>query len=168
MLPIEVLMILSQDFAVADPEGFLLQFESRQSYWMKPICSGPFSYLKMAIDANRHIHGKWFTGSQHFSMMHAVSDSLAGRVALLNVFPFSYSEIPSDMSSKLQDVLWNGGYPEILLNPAIRDIWLASYIRTYIERDVRQIINVKDLGLFQTFLSLCAANHTQECNLASI
>ncbi|HPH03992.1 MAG TPA: ATP-binding protein [Spirochaetota bacterium] len=159
-----------QEFAVADPEGFLLQF-GEQAVILDEVqyVPGLFSYLKMAIDANRHIHGKWLlTGSQHFSMMHAVSDSLAGRVALLNVFPFSYSEIPSDMSSGLQDVLWNGGYPEILLNPAIRDIWLASYIRTYIERDVRQIINVKDLGLFQTFLSLCAANHAQECNLASI
>jgi len=159
-----------QDFAVADPEGFLLQF-GEQAVILDEIqyVPGLFSYLKMAIDANRHTHGKWLlTGSQHFSMMHAVSDSLAGRVAILNLLPFSYAEIPADNSSTLKDVLWNGGYPEILLNPAIRDTWLASYIRTYIERDVRQIINVKDLGLFQTFLSLCAANHTQECNLASI
>lgn len=59
-------------------------------------------------------------------------------------------------------------YPEIAINPNIRDIWLPSYIKTYIERDIRQIINVQDIYLFQTFIGLCAASHSQELNLASM
>jgi len=159
-----------QEFARSDPEGFLSQYAGKPAILDEiQYVPGLFSYLKMAIDGDRHKHGRWLlTGSQQFSMMHAVSDSLAGRVAILNLLPFSFNELPANMTATIEDILWNGGYPEIILNPKIRDTWLASYVRTYIERDVRQIINVRDLGLFQTFLSLCAANHAQEFNAASI
>ncbi len=159
-----------QDYARTDPRGLI------DRYGKKPVIFDEiqyvpelFSYLKMAIDNDRSRTGKWLlTGSQQFPMMHAVSDSLAGRIALITLLPFSHRELPSAGTDTIENIIWNGGYPELVLKPAIRDIWLPSYIRTYIERDVRHIVNVQNITLFQTFLSLCAARHAQELNIASI
>ena len=160
-----------QDFAKNDPNGFIAKFSSRQII-LDEIQYVPelFSYLKMDIDQNREVCGKWLlTGSQQFNMMKEISDSLAGRIAILNMFPFSQNELSSaGKNLEIDKILWNGAYPEVVLKPEIREIWLASYIRTYIERDVRQLINVADLSLFQTFIGLVAANHSQELNVAGI
>ncbi|HPS30330.1 MAG TPA: ATP-binding protein [bacterium] len=159
-----------QVFARNDPAGFISRFSNGQTI-LDEIQYVPelFSYLKMNIDQHRNNYGKWIiTGSQQFNMMKEISDSLAGRIAILNLLPFSYKELASVNKEELDKILWNGAYPEVVLKPEIRDMWLASYIRTYIERDVRQIINVTDLSLFQTFIGLSAANHSQELNIAGI
>ncbi|MGI6394166.1 MAG: ATP-binding protein [bacterium] len=160
-----------QDFAKNDPNGFISKFSSDKTI-LDEIQYVPelFSYLKMDIDQNRELCGKWLlTGSQQFNMMKEISDSLAGRIAILNLFPFSHNELSSVKKDvEIDKILWDGTYPEVVMKPEIRDIWLASYIRTYIERDVRQLINVADLSLFQTFITLSAAHHSQEVNIAGI
>lgn len=91
--------------------------------------------------------------------MKHISDSLAGRIAILELLPFNYIEVEDLNQKSLTQYLWNGFYPEIFLAPPIRNLWLSSYINTYIERDVRQIQNIRNLQLFQNFTALCAASH---------
>ena len=149
------------------------------------------SYIKTAIDEDR-VPGRWLlTGSQNFPVMQQVSQSLAGRVAVLALLPFSVGEAqgnpkgdisfegilrrvyrPSAISRPsftLADWLLRGSYPEVRANPEVdRDLWCAGYIQTYLERDVRQIVNVGDLNAFDRFLRLVAARTGQLLNQADL
>lgn len=165
---------LERSFALTDPNGFLDRFGEKpvildEVQYVPEI----FPYLKMRIDRDRKKNGKWLlTGSHQFRLMKNVSESLAGRIALLELLPFSLSETNvSKVKEKpglLETVIWNGGYPEPSLNPAKRDLWVRSYIQTYIERDVRQLQNVKDMRAFELFLGLAAACHGQTFNTATL
>lgn len=160
---------LKRDFALSDPNGFLDQFKGR-SVIFDEIQYVPeiLPYLKIRIDSERHRNGKWLlTGSQQFQLMKNVSESLAGRIAILELLPFSLTEnARQTVSQDLEKTIWNGGYPEPALYPEKRDLWLSSYIQTYIERDVRQLQNIKDLRMFEIFLGICAAHHGQAFNTA--
>jgi len=121
------------------------------------------------IDADRGRQGRFvLTGSQQFQMMKNVSDSLAGRVAVLELLPFALEELGDRIAPSAAEQVWRGGYPPVVLHPEARELWLRSYLATYLERDVRQLQNVRDLGQFQAFLTLCAAAHGQELNLARL
>ena len=148
------------------------------------------SYIKTKIDDNRK-PGNWvLTGSQNFILMHGVSQSLAGRAAVLSLMPFSVSERLNNgdkaiepaawikrmtrskavkNSLSITDILLRGSYPEIATNRIInRQLWCSSYISTYIERDVRNLANVGDLSQFEKFLRLCAARTGQILNLSEM
>ena len=158
---------LERDFATVDPAGFLGRF-ARRPVILDEIQYVPalLSHLKMRIDAEPRRYGRWMlTGSQQFGLMRDVSESLAGRVAILELPPFSYPELPRPSLDKL---LWNGGYPVPALHPDRRDLWLRGYVSTYIERDVRQIRNIPDLRSFNQFLNLAATRHGQEFNAADL
>jgi len=158
---------LERDFASVDPSGFLARFADG------PVILDEIQYvpellphLKMRIDADPGRCGRWLlTGSQQFGLMRDVSESLAGRVGILELPPFSYVELPRP---DLEATLWNGGYPVPALFPERRDLWLRSYVATYIERDVRQIRSIPDLRSFQQFVSLAAARHGQEFHAADL
>jgi predicted AAA+ superfamily ATPase len=98
--------------------------------------------------------------------MKNVSESLAGRIAILELLPFSIREIVDQETPILDAVIWNGCYPEPSLYPEKRDTWLRSYIQTYIERDVRQLQNIRDLRTFEQFVAFTCARHSQEFNSA--
>lgn len=158
---------LERDYARQDPIGFLARFKQRRLI-LDEIQYVPslLPYLKMHIDAAPQQYGRWLlTGSQQFGLMRDVSESLAGRVAILELPPFSHTEYPR---TDLAQALWSGGYPVVALNPDRRDLWLRSYVATYIERDVRQIRNVPDLRTFSQFLTLAAARHAQEFHPAAL
>ena len=117
-----------------------------------------FAYVRARIDRKPREMGQWlFTGSQEAPLMQGVSESMAGRAALLQLLPFSLVE------SDRVDML-TGGYPEVLARPRGRGLWFNSYIQTYLERDVRNIINVRDLATFRRFLALLASRHGQMLN----
>lgn len=161
---------LQQAYADEDPRGFLSGLEGKPAI-LDEIQYVPelLVYLKMDIDARRNDYGRWLlTGSQQFGLMKGVSESLAGRIAVLELPPFSLAELAGDSMSGLGHVIWNGLYPEPCLAPEKRDLWIQSYIRTYIERDVRQLQNIQDLRAFNHFLALCAAMHGQVMNMASL
>ena len=161
---------LERGFAASDPNGFLDRFPEDRVI-LDEIQYAPelLPYLKIRIDRDRQRTGKWLlTGSQQFQLMANVSESLAGRIALLELLPFSLLETRGVRSPDLASVLWNGSYPDPVLHPEKRDLWIASYIQTYIERDVRQLLRVQDLRTFETVLALCAARHGQELNVADI
>lgn len=159
---------LERSFAVADPNGFLDRFEDKPAI-IDEIQYVPeiLPYLKVRIDRDRKKKGKWLlTGSQQFQLMKNISESLAGRIAILDLLPFSILETGKVKPEYLGSVIWSGGYPEPSLDPEKRDLWVRSYIQTYVERDIRQLQNVKDLRTFELFLSLSAASHGQTLNTA--
>lgn len=158
---------IERDFAASDPEGFLNRFREHPVVLDEiQYVPGLLPHIKMRIDHDPNRYGHWLlTGSQQFGLMQGVTESLAGRVAVLELPPFSQAEY---RRNDLTEVLWNGSYPIAALFPERRDLWINSYIATYIERDVRQVKNVTDLATFSQFLSLMAARHSQDFNQARI
>ena len=128
------------------------------------------SYLQIHVDEDPSPGRFILTGSQNFALMDSVSQSLAGRTALLELLPLSLEELrrfpgaPEDLDA----ILWSGGYPRIFEQKLDPSEWLASYTATYIERDVRSLLNVGDLEAFQTFLRLCAGRVGQLLNLSDL
>ena len=157
-------------FASSDPRGFLSQFD--KGVVLDEIQRVPelTSYLQGIIDDDPR-RGRWIlTGSQSLTMMESVSQSLAGRTAVLHLMPLARSEVRRFRRhpKSIDEALLTGGYPRILdqrLEPAE---WLGSYVRTYVDRDVRQISNVGDLAVFQRFVQLCASRTGQLLNLSSL
>lgn len=148
------------------------------------------SYIKTRIDRNRK-PGQWlFTGSQHFPLMQGISQSLAGRAAILSLLPFSFSErIGLGNGSieiadwlkrmnprwqckdkvSLSEVLLRGNYPEIASKRSVdRQLWCGSYISTYLERDVRNLAQIGNLSQFERFLRLCAMRTGQILNQSEL
>ncbi len=161
---------IERSFAAADPNGFLDRFGDRpvildEVQYIPEI----LPYLKIRIDRNRNRNGRWIlTGSQQFHLMKNISESLAGRIAILELLPFSLLEYRGEGDGLLESVMWNGGYPDPSISPDKRDLWVRSYIQTYMERDVRQLQNIKDLRAFELFIGLSAANHGQIFNTAAL
>ncbi len=177
--------------AVADPIGFLRENPAPVIFDEIQYVPELLSYVKTAIDEDRR-PGRWLlTGSQNFPVMQNVSQSLAGRVAVMTLLPFSAGEAGGQPSGDvsiddllhrvfdggdapcppvdLADWLLRGSYPELRANPGVdRDIWCASYVQTYLERDVRQIVNVGDLNAFERFLRLAAARTGQLLNCSEL
>ena len=181
-----------RDRALADPVGFL--GDHPPPVILDEIQHAPalLSYLQVAIDEDRR-PGRWLlSGSQSFPLLQGTSESLAGRVAILTLLPLSLSEIqrrpraadpveavlgellearpgaPPEHPGLAQWLLC-GGYPQLWSDPGVdRQLWHASYIQTYLERDVRSVLGVRDLGLFQTFLRLAAARTAQVLNLVDL
>jgi hypothetical protein len=123
------------------------------------------TYVKILVDEER-IPGAWFiTGSQQFSVMKNVSESLAGRAAILTLPPFQLSE-RRDVET-IEDFLFSSSYPELAVNKAVEtDIWYSSYLQTYLERDLRMLLNVADLRDFDRFLRFIAARTGQFLNMS--
>lgn len=116
------------------------------------------NYVRTLIDASPRRMGQWlFTGSQEAPLMQGMTESMAGRAAILQLLPLSVLE-----TSKVS--LLYGGFPEVLARPKSRELWFASYLQTYLERDVRAITNVRDLVTFRRFLALLASRHGQILN----
>jgi hypothetical protein len=144
--------------ARSDPRTFLDELEPPVLFDEIQNVPELFDYVRTRIDRTPRKMGQWlFTGSQEAPLMRGVSESMAGRAAILQLLPFSLAE--SDGVSLLL-----GGYPEVLAHPKGRTLWFASYIQTYLERDVRALLNIRDLATFRRFLALVASRHAQLLN----
>lgn len=127
-----------------------------------------FSYIQVAVDENP---AKKFilTGSSNFSLLQNITQSLAGRVALFTLTPFSMEEIAGLIEPMFTNaILFKGFYPAGYSLQTPPELLYANYYNTYIERDVRQLINVKNLSLFQKFIRLCAGRVGSECNQSAL
>jgi uncharacterized protein len=124
------------------------------------------NYVKEHVDRNSKKGQVILTGSHQFHLMKGVTESLAGRVAVLELLPFSYSEITSHFQSTLAELIWRGFFPQLQVEKDLDpELWFSSYINTYLERDLRSQIAVKDLRAFEMLLQLLAARLTQELNI---
>ena len=142
----------------SDPRSFLDEIQPPVVF--DEIQNAPelLDYVRTLIDTRPRRMGQWlFTGSQEAPLMHGITESMAGRAAILQLLPFSLPE-----TAKVN--LLHGGFPEVLARPKARSLWFASYLQTYLERDVRAITNVRDLGTFRRFLALLASRHGQVLN----
>ncbi len=155
----------------SDPRGFL---GSSENHWIIDEAQNfpeLFSYLQETIDSNP-IKGRFIlSGSQNFLLNEKISQTLAGRVAILELLPLSYQEYlsnPDCLPMRLWDYLYQGSYPRPYHEHINSSVWYNSYIRTYLERDVRSLLNIRDLSTFQLFLKLCAGRHGQLLNLNSL
>ena len=115
-----------------------------------------FQGLKIAIDKNRKNSQYVLTGSQNFSLMQGVSESLAGRCAILQLYPLSFFEVSKDINISQNEFIFLGGFPELYTSPKNYNLWYSSYVATYLERDVRNVLRVTDLREFNLFLRACA------------
>lgn len=128
-------------------------------------------YIKIAIDRDRSKNGRFLlTGSQMFPLMAGLSESLAGRIALFELLGFSWEELPSipKTAKECYARMFRGFYPVPATQRVETQAYYASYITTYLERDIRQIQNVPDIAIFQSFLQLLAARAGQLLNLAEV
>jgi predicted AAA+ superfamily ATPase len=142
----------------SDPRTFLE--ELRPPVLFDEIQNAPelLSYVRTLVDAAPRRMGQWlFTGSQEAPLMQGITESMAGRAAILQLLPFSVAE-----TAKVN--MLHGGFPEVLERPKSRALWFASYLQTYLERDVRAISNIRDLVTFRRFLALLASRHGQVLN----
>jgi predicted AAA+ superfamily ATPase len=142
----------------ADPQGFL--DEAKAPAILDEIQNVPevFNYVRSRIDRAPRRRGQWLlTGSQEAGLMRNVTESMAGRAAILQLLPMSVSE-----TSKAG--LLRGGFPEVLARPGAASLWFSSYVQTYLERDVRSLSAVHDLATFRRFLGLLASRHGQMLN----
>ncbi len=121
-----------------------------------------FNFVRRRIDRAPRRTGQWLlTGSQEAGLMRNVSESMAGRAAVLQLLPMSVRE-----TAKVG--LLHGGFPEVLARPGVAPVWFSSYLQTYLERDVRAISAVQDLAAFRRFLSLLATRHGQVLNKSDL
>jgi len=169
---------IHRQLANEDPELFLSQYAAPVVIDEIQYAPGLLPYIKIIVDKNRREYGQYIlTGSQTFQIMEGVKESLAGRVAIFHLYPFSWEEVVSIPghahasqaveSCVLQTI--QGFYPEFFVTPNLDwNLWYGSYLSTYVERDIRNIRAITDLGRFQTFIGLLAARAGSLLNIAEI
>jgi len=155
------------------PQAFLDRFSGPVILDEVQYVPSLFPALKERIDTDRDTMGRWLlTGSQRFELMTRVTESLAGRIALFHLEPLSATELQSETTiprTALRDLHWLGGYPELWKSPGIdRSAWYEDYIRTYIERDLAALVQVRNLVEFRRFLGLLAARAGELLNLTDL
>jgi hypothetical protein len=166
---------VTRSFAEQDPKGFLQQFEHGAIIDEVQLVPSLFSQLQVIIDndrfAGRDDRKFILTGSSNFAMQPSLRQSLAGRTAVFTLLPLSTREIISTdvNAADIDSMIINGGYPAIWKTETqFRRQIIESYINTYVERDVRRLMEVKDLRKFSTFIRLCASRIGTELNKSSL
>ena len=158
-----------REFAQNDPEAFLVQFPDGAVIDEIQRVPELTSYIQVIVDERQQNGLFVITGSHQFSLREAINQSLAGRTAILRLLPLSIVELAQNHPIPELDVLlWRGLYPRVHQNTIAPDQAYSDYFETYIERDLRQILQIKDLSLFQRFMRLCAGRVGQLINLNSL
>lgn len=153
-----------------DPRGFLSRLPDGAVLDEVQRAPEILSYLQTRIDADGRMGLFVLTGSQQFGLMSGITQSLAGRTAFIELLPFSIHELTAAQScpQTLDDAIFHGGYPPIYDRNLAPRQWFPAYVTAYVERDVRQLVNVQDLSVFQRFVRLCAGRSGQLLNLSSL
>ncbi len=178
-----------RSLALNDPRSFLERYSPPVIFDEVQHAPELLSYIKVRIDENRLQYGQYLlSGSQNLLLSEKITESLAGRTAVLRLFPLSRREVegqgnllfPWERSDKLAktekyvfDNLWRqilrGSYPELAINPRRNaPNWYGAYIQTYLERDLRSLLNVGNLNLYQSFLTILASRSGQLLNLTDV
>ncbi len=171
-------------FAMEDPNGFLAQFKKPVIFDEAQRVPNLFSYLMVLADERRNMGEFILTGSQNFHLQSSISQTLAGRCAVMKLLPFSHRElaglpnhdifsigswdVPELPSENVFEQIFRGGYPPIYDRKIKPQNWLAQYTQSYLERDVRTLVNVGDLETFEKFLRLAAGRTGQILNMDSL
>ena len=158
------------EFAQKDPKRFLARFKEGAILDEVQRCPSLFSWIQGLVDERSRMGDFVLTGSSQFELVAGITQSLAGRVGRVELLPLSIQELAQahQLPSQLNTCLLQGGYPSIYDRQVSPQDWFSNYIATYIERDVRQLIAVRDLTQFQRFVKMCAARSGQILNLAAL
>ncbi len=166
-------------FAQSDPRSFLQRYTQGAIFDEAQRWPDLFSYLQGMVDNDR-VAGRFvLIGSQQFGLMAGVTQSLAGRVGMTRLMPLALAELRQPSNTQrtlnLHEHLWRGGYPALwhtqagsLPSALAANDWFGSYIASYVERDVRQLVQVQNLATFQRFVRLCAARTGTLLNLVAL
>ena len=159
-----------REFALNDPKRFLARFPKGAILDEVQRCPELLSWLQGWVDGRKLMGDFVLTGSAQFDLIEGITQTLAGRVARVELLPLNAGEMAAvnKLPDSLGQLLFQGGYPALYDRPIAPADWFSNYIATYIERDVRRLVNVRDLGQFQTFVKMCAARSGQLLNLASL
>ncbi len=159
-----------RNYALKDPGGFLAEYDKYAIFDEVQRAPELFSYLQTKVDEDQIMGQYILSGSQNFHLMRNITQSLAGRVALFKLFPFDVQEmrlagwLDDDYAVNLQ----KGFYPAIYNRNIPTKAFYANYIQTYVERDLTELLQVKDMKQFRNFIALCAARTGQLLNLNSL
>ena len=157
-------------YAMNDPNAFLTEFQGKVILDEVQRVPELFSYIQTKVDQDRIMGQYILSGSQNFHLMRSITQSLAGRVALFKLLPFDQEEmhvagwLNADYSVNLQ----RGFYPALYDRDIPSKVFYSNYLQTYVERDLSELIHVKDLKQFRNFIGLCAARAGQLLNLNSL
>ncbi|MDD4538128.1 MAG: ATP-binding protein [Lentisphaeria bacterium] len=174
-----------RQYALSDPVGFLSQYRGRVILDEVQRVPELFSYIMALVDEHQVMGEYVLSGSQNFHLQEGISQSLAGRCATMKLLPFSGSELAGRANSDIFNLaagetalpaggarpfeqIFKGGFPPLYDRRIVPTHWLAQYTQSYLERDVRTLINVGDLATFEKFLRLCAGRSGQILNMDSL
>ncbi|WP_421945827.1 ATP-binding protein [Pedobacter sp.] len=157
-------------FASEDPNGFLNEYSEKVILDEIQTVPQLFSYLQTKVDENKKMGQYILSGSQNFSLINKITQTLAGRVALFKLLPLDFEELKTEnlLAESYQETIFKGFYPAIFDREIDPNIFYANYLQTYVEKDVTEILNVRDLTTFRTFLGLCAARAGQLLNISGL
>ena len=160
----------TRSFALNDPRGFLAQGPNGMVIDEAQYAPLLFSYIQVLVDEQKQNGAFVLSGSQNFLLMERITQSLAGRVAIFYLLPLSFHELqPTDFATiSAWQLILNGGYPRIFDQGVDLNLFFSSYLQTYVERDLRQLIQVSDLQQFQLFTRLTAGRVGQLFNQSAI
>ncbi|WP_285059716.1 ATP-binding protein [Pedobacter ginsengisoli] len=157
-------------FATEDPVGFLKLYDQQVIFDEVQRVPGLFSYIQGIVDDSGQMGQFILSGSQNFHLLNSITQTLAGRVALFKLLPFDFYELKDagiPTWSYAQTAV-TGFYPAIYTREINPTVFYANYLQTYIEKDVTELLNIRDINLFRTFLGLCAARAGQLLNISSL
>lgn len=159
-----------RSFAATDPNGFLKEYSEYVIFDEVQRVPSLFSYLQTKVDESKLMGQFILSGSQNFHLVQNITQSLAGRVAIFKLLPFDLQELNGAglLQENYAENLVKGFYPAIFDREIPSKIFYSNYVQTYIQRDVSEIIAIKDMRLFQNFISLCATRAGQLLNLSSL
>ena len=159
-----------RSFATSDPNGFLKEYSEKVIFDEVQRVPILFSYLQTIVDQSKLMGRFILSGSQNFHLAQNITQSLAGRVAMFKLFPFDFQELNSVglLEENYINNLIKGFYPAIFDRENPSRIFYSNYVQTYIQRDVSELIAIKDMRLFQNFLALCATRAGQLLNLSAL
>jgi predicted AAA+ superfamily ATPase len=159
-----------REFARTDPRGFLAAYALGAVVDEVQHAPDLMSWLQADVDANGQMGRWWLTGSQQPAIAAGISQSLAGRVGRVELLPLAGSELlrADQLPATLDELLYRGGYPAIYDRDVDPHVWLANYVATYVERDVRSLAAIRDLETFTRFVRMCAARSGQLLNTTSL
>lgn len=161
-----------REAAKADARSFLQEHENKYGIILDEVQKVPelLSYIQTIVDEKDRPGYFVLTGSQNFLLNQHVSQTLAGRIAITTLLPFSINELEKGkkLPKNTNDIVYKGFYPPVYSKKVIPEEWYADYLQTYVERDVRQIQNVTNLLDFQRFIKLCAGRIGQVLNVSSL
>lgn len=156
--------------ALTDPNGFLSTYAERAIFDEVQQAPQLFSYLQGKVDRDRQMGQYVLSGSQNFQLLESITQSLAGRVALFKLFPFTFGELShiGALAAQWEEAAFRGFYPPVYDREIAPTDFYLNYVETYLERDVRQMINVRDLRQFRLFLKYCAGHIGQMLNVQKL